>query len=154
RRRARRAITRAGGHRPGLGPGGRLSRGPGPVCILIAMTIPLTGEQYDIQAGDYAATVTALGATLRRLTRGEIALVTSFDPDELPPHGAGQLLSPWPNRVDHGTYSFDGATYHLALSEPAKDNAIHGLSRYALWDVVAHEPASVTLRSRAHGAQG
>ena len=118
------------------------------------MTTPLTGEQYEIRAGDYAATVTALGATLRALTRGGTALVAGFDADDLPPHGAGQLLAPWPNRVDHGTYSFDGGTYHLALSEPAKDNAIHGLTRYALWDVVTCEQASVTLRSRGHGAQG
>jgi aldose 1-epimerase len=121
---------------------------------LIAMTTPLTGEQYEIQAGDYAATVTALGATLRALTCGGTPLVAGFDADELPPHGAGQLLTPWPNRVDHGTYSFNGDTHHLALSEPAKDNAIHGLTRYALWDVITHAPASVTLRSRGHGAQG
>ncbi len=118
------------------------------------MTTPLTAEQYEIRAGDYAATVTALGATLRALTRDGTALVAGFDADELPPHGAGQLLTPWPNRVDHGTYSFDGATHHLALSEPDKDNAIHGLTRYALWEVVTHEPASVTLHSRGHGAQG
>src|SRR5258707_12420528 len=118
------------------------------------MTIPLTGEQYDMQAGGYAATVTALGAGLRSLTHDGAALVTSFDPDELPPHGAGQLLAPWPNRVDHGTYSFDGATYHLAVSEPAKDNAIHGLTRFTLWDLASRDDTSVTLCSRAHGAQG
>jgi aldose 1-epimerase len=120
---------------------------------LIAMTT-LTGEQYEIRAGDYAATVTALGAGLRALTHDGTALVAGFDADELPPHGAGQLLTPWPNRVDHGTYSFDGATQQLALSEPDKGNAIHGLTRYALWDAVTHDPASVTVRSRGHGAQG
>ena len=118
------------------------------------MTTPRTGEQCEIRAGEYAASVTALGATLRALTRGGTALVAGFDADELPPHGAGQLLTPWPNRVDHGTYSFDGVTHHLALSEPDKANAIHGLTRYALWDVVTRTPASVTLRSPAHGAQG
>jgi aldose 1-epimerase len=121
---------------------------------LIAMTTSLTGEQYQIRAGDYAATVTALGAGLRALTRGGTALITGFDADALPPHGSGQLLTPWPNRVDRGTYSFDGATHHLALSEPDKDNAIHGLTRYALWEAVTHEPTSVTLRSRGHGVQG
>jgi aldose 1-epimerase len=131
-----------------------MSRRAGAVGILIAMMTPITGKQYEIRAGDYAATVTQLGATLRTLTCGGIALVAGFDADELPPHGAGQLLAPWPNRVDHGTYSFDGATYHLALSEPAKENAIHGLTRYALWDVVTHEPASVHLQSRGHGTQG
>jgi aldose 1-epimerase len=121
---------------------------------LIGMTTPLTGEQHAIQAGDYAATVTALGAGLRELTRDGSALITCYGLDELPPHGAGQLLTPWPNRVDHGTYTFDGATHHLALSEPPLGNAIHGLTRYALWDLLARDDASVTLRSRAHGGQG
>jgi aldose 1-epimerase len=118
------------------------------------MTIPLTGEQYEIRAGGYTATVTALGATLRALAKDGTNLVTTFDPDVLPPHSAGMLLAPWPNRVDHGTYTFEGATYHLALSEPAYGNAIHGLTRFTLWDPVEHATDSVTLRSQGHGAQG
>lgn len=118
------------------------------------MTTPLTGEQHEIQAGDYAATVTSLGATLRALSRAAAPLITSFGADELPPHGAGQLLSPWPNRVGHGSYTFEGTTYQLALSEPAKQNAIHGLTRFTLWDLVSKESSSVTLRSRPHGSQG
>ncbi|HUN34031.1 MAG TPA: aldose 1-epimerase family protein [Trebonia sp.] len=118
------------------------------------MTIPLTGEQYEIRAGDYAATVTALGANLRALSHDGRNLVVTYDPDDLPPHAAGMLLSPWPNRVDHGTYTFEGATHHLALSEPAISNAIHGLTRFELFTPVAHDASSVTLRSPGHGAQG
>jgi aldose 1-epimerase len=118
------------------------------------MTIPLTGEQHEIQAGDYAATVTALGATLRSLTISGRDLTTTFDPDVLPPHGAGQLLAPWPNRIDHGSYTFEGVTHQLALSEPMLGNAIHGLTRFTLFDLIERTAASVTLRSQAHGAQG
>lgn len=118
------------------------------------MTTLLTGEQYEIQAGDYAATVTALGATLRALTHGNRDLVTTFDADELPPHSAGQLLAPWPNRVDHGSYTFAGATYQLAISEPKPGNAIHGLTRFTLFDLVERTESSVTLRSQGHGSQG
>jgi aldose 1-epimerase len=118
------------------------------------MMISLTGEQYEIRAGDYAATVTALGATLRALTHGNRDLVTTFDADELPPHSAGQLLTPWPNRVDHGSYAFEGVTYQLSISEPKLDNAIHGLTRFALFDLVERTESSVTLRSEGHGEQG
>lgn len=118
------------------------------------MTTPLTGEQYEIQAGDYAATVTALGATLRALTHANRDLVTTFDADELPPHSAGQLLAPWPNRVARGSYDFEGATYQLAISEPKLDNAIHGLTRFAVFALVGRTEASVTLRSQGHGSQG
>jgi aldose 1-epimerase len=58
--------------------------------MLIGMTILLTGTQYEIEAGDYRATVTELGAGLRGLRFGDTYLVTGFDADELPPHGAGQ----------------------------------------------------------------
>jgi aldose 1-epimerase len=118
------------------------------------MTTPLTGEQHTIQAGDYAATITALGATLRALTHRDRDLVTTFDADQLPPHGDGQLLAPWPNRVDHGSYNFEGTTYQLALSEPALDNAIHGLTRFSLFDLAERTGTSVTLRSQGHGSQG
>jgi aldose 1-epimerase len=118
------------------------------------MTIPLTGTQYEIEAGDYRATVTELGAGLRSLEHRGTPLVTGYDADQLPPHSAGQLLSPWPNRVDGGRYSFDGAEYHLALSEPARGNAIHGLTRWAPWTRAGHDRGEVTLRSVPHGQQG
>lgn len=118
------------------------------------MTIPLTGAQYEIEAGDYRATVTELGAGLRALEHGGTPLVTSYEADQLPPHGTGQLLAPWPNRVDGGRYAFDGAEYHLALSEPALGNAIHGLTRWIPWTRIAHDRGEVTLRSVPHGAQG
>src|ERR1700722_18606581 len=122
--------------------------------MLIGMTIPLTGTQYEIEAGDYKATVTELGAGLRGLRYGDTQLVTGYDADQLPPHGAGQLLTPWPNRVEGGKYSFAGEKNQLALSEPALGNAIHGLTRWASWTRAAHEPDEVTLRSLPHGQQG
>ena len=124
------------------------------VRMLIGMTIPLTGTQHEIEAGDYRATITELGAGLRGLRFGATTLVTSFDADELPPHGAGQLLTPWPNRVEGGRYSFDGEDHQLALSEPARENAIHGLTRFVPWTRTAHEPGEVTLRCSPHGQQG
>jgi aldose 1-epimerase len=118
------------------------------------MTIPLTGTQYEIEAGDYRATVTELGAGLRELEHAGMPLVTAFDADELPIHGSGQLLTPWPNRVDHGRYTFSGTEYHLDLSEPARGNAIHGLTRWIPWIRTAHDSSEVTLRSVPHGQQG
>jgi len=124
------------------------------IRMLIGMTIPLTGTQYEIEAGDYRATVTELGAGLRGLTFGDTVLVVGFDADELPPHSAGQLLTPWPNRVDSGHYAFQGEDHQLALSEPAHGNAIHGLTRWAPWAKTAHDRDEVTLRCLPHGGQG
>ena len=127
--------------------------------IMSAEPVPLTGTQYYIQAGDYQACVTELGAGLRRLTYRDQPLITGYEPDELPPAGAGQLLAPWPNRIAGGRYEFNGETLQLELSEAARGNAIHGLTRWANWELAAHAPGAitpdqVTLTHVLHGRPG
>jgi aldose 1-epimerase len=117
-------------------------------------TIPLTGAQYEIAAGGYRATATELGAGLRELHWGGRSLITGYQPGELPPGAAGQLLVPWPNRVDHGRYAVAGTEYQLDLSEPRAGNAIHGLGRWAPWEAVRHEPHAVVLRHVLLGRAG
>jgi aldose 1-epimerase len=116
--------------------------------------VPLTGVQYEIEAGQYRATVTELGAGLRELTFRGQPLIAGHEADELPPAGAGQLLAPWPNRVDGGRYVFGGTEYQLALTEPARANAIHGLTRWTAWTAVRQDADAVLLRSAPHGQQG
>ena len=45
-------------------------------------------------------------------------LIAGDEADELPLACAGELLAPWPNRVDGGRYSFGGAEFQLALTDP------------------------------------
>lgn len=116
--------------------------------------VPLTGQQYDIAAGDYAATITELGAGLRRLRFRGDPVIVEYEADELPPAGAGQLLAPWPNRIDHGRYFFDGADHELPVNETAHDNAIHGLTRWATWTAGRQAGDSVELRCVLHGQPG
>jgi aldose 1-epimerase len=116
--------------------------------------VPLTGVQYEIEAGQYRATVTELGAGLRELAFRGQPLIAGHEADELPPAGAGQLLAPWPNRVDGGRYVFGGTEYQLALTEPARANAIHGLTRWTAWTAVRQDAGAVLLRSAPHGYQG
>lgn len=118
------------------------------------MVVPLTGQQYEIAAGEYRATVTALGAGLRELLFRGQPLIAGYEPDELPPAGAGALLAPWPNRIEAGRYTFGGTEFQLALTEPARGNAIHGLTRWTAWAPVTHAGGAVVLRSAPHGYQG
>ncbi len=110
--------------------------------------------QYEIEAGQYRATVTELGAGLRELAFRGQPLIAGYEADELPPAGAGQLLAPWPNRVDGGRYVFGGTEYQLALTEPGQGNAIHGLTRWTAWTAVRQDTTAVRLRSAPHGQQG
>jgi aldose 1-epimerase len=116
--------------------------------------VPLTGLQYEIEAGHYHATVTQLGAGLRELSFRGQPVISGYEPDELPPAGAGQLLTPWPNRIDGGRYVFGGTEYQLALTEPARGTAIHGLTRWTAWTADRHDASAVLLRSAPHGQQG
>jgi len=139
------------------GPGNVASAQPSGIPHVTAhagQILPVTGRQFEISAGDYRAVITQLGAGLRELTwRGE-PIIFGYQPDELPPGAAGQLLAPWPNRIDHGRYTFDGREYQLDLSEAAKDNAIHGLTRWAAWVAVVQHPDRVLLKHVPHGYAG
>jgi aldose 1-epimerase len=114
----------------------------------------LSGDQYDISAGPYTAVVTEQGGGLRSLTYDGRPLILSHEADELVPAAAGQLLAPWPNRIDHGTYTFEGTSYSLPINEGPLDNAIHGLVRFAPWRAGPLEPDRVRLTYRLLGHSG
>ncbi|MCP2338362.1 aldose 1-epimerase family protein [Actinomadura rupiterrae] len=115
---------------------------------------PITGDQHVLAAGPYRAVVTESGAGLRSLTHDGLDVVLTHDADKLAPAAFGQLLVPWPNRVDRGRYTFGGESYQLALSEPKFENAIHGLARWAPWRAVQQADDRVTLALDLLGAQG
>jgi aldose 1-epimerase len=116
--------------------------------------IPVTGSQYRIGAGAYSAVITELGAGLRELTHHGAYVIAGYPPDELPPGAAGQLLAPWPNRIDGGRYPVAGAEHQLDLSEPAHGNAIHGLTRWMPWAAMSHSADTVLLRTAVLGRAG
>jgi aldose 1-epimerase len=63
-------------------------------------------------------------------------VIDGYDAGELCPSGRGQLLVPWPNRIEDGRYEFGGRWYQLPLDEPERQNAIHGLVRWSHWSVM------------------
>ena len=107
--------------------------------------LPPSGDQFEISGGGYRAVVTEGGATLRVLEHAGRPLLDGFAEDQMPFGGRGQLLMPWPNRIRDGAYSFGGRDLQLALSEPARHNASHGLVRWAPWTLEEHTPHSVSL---------
>jgi aldose 1-epimerase len=110
-------------------------------------TEPLSGIRIDLAGGGYTAEIATVGATLRRLRAGERDLIVPFAEDEVRPFFRGAILAPWPNRVVDGTYTFDGEAQQLALTEPARGHALHGLVGWADFDVVEHGDDHVELRT-------
>ncbi|PRB59986.1 aldose 1-epimerase family protein [Microbacterium sp. MYb45] len=89
--------------------------------------MPRSGRQLRIAAHGYEAVIASIGATLRTLTFEERDLVVPFDADAVRPGYRGVTLAPWPNRIVDGRYSFGGAEQQLALTEPERAHALHGL---------------------------
>ena len=119
------------------------------------MDAPLpSGEQHEIVAGDYRAVAVGAGGGLRELTYSGRALVEGYPPEALADGGRGQVLAPWPNRVRDGRWSWQGRELHLALSEPAKGNASHGLVRWAGWGATDRSADRVVLTHRLHPQPG
>jgi aldose 1-epimerase len=118
------------------------------------VTTAPTGEQYEISSGAYRAVITEVGATLRSFSVNGRDVVRGFGVDEMSKAGRGQNLIPWPNRIRDGRYSFNGVSQQLALSEPARHNATHGLARYVPWVLVDKKMDALSNRVRIHPQPG
>jgi aldose 1-epimerase len=104
-----------------------------------------SGEQIEIAAGDQQAVVVEVGGGLRSYSAGGRQLVDGYGADEMSSSGRGQVLIPWPNRLQDGSYEFDGRHHQLALNEPEHQNAIHGLVRWTAWTTSERDPHRVVM---------
>jgi aldose 1-epimerase len=94
-----------------------------------------SGEQVELAFGEQRVVVVGVGAGLRMYSAGGREVIDGYGADELCHSGRGQLLVPWPNRIEDGSYEFGGRSHQLALNEPARQNAIHGLVRWSHWSI-------------------
>jgi aldose 1-epimerase len=113
-----------------------------------------SGEQIEISAGDQRAVVVEVGGGLRSYTAGGADVLDGYAADEQSLSGRGQVLLPWPNRLQDGSYEFDGRRHQLALTEPEVSNAIHGLVRWVGWRVAEREPDRVVMEHTVHPQPG
>ena len=111
---------------------------------------PPSGEQHEIRRGEQVVVVTEVGATLRAYSAGGLDVLDGFTVDEPSSAGRGQVLAPWPNRLDGGRYEFDGHPGAAALDEPELGNAIHGLVRWLPWLLGSKIDHAVSLECLLH----
>lgn len=109
-----------------------------------------SGRQVVLVHGEQRVVVVEVGGGLRTYDAAGVAVLDGYAESERCDGGRGQPLLPWPNRLEDGTYTFDGVEETAPLSEPARANAIHGLTRWAPWDVLDagtdHATMGFTLR--------
>ena len=113
-----------------------------------------SGEQIAIAVGDQRAVIVEVGGGLRSYSASGLDLVDGYGGDEMSSSGRGQVLIPWPNRLEGGSYEFDGKHHQLPLNEPERRNAIHGLVRWAAWNVAEREAHRVVMQHVLHPQPG
>lgn len=113
-----------------------------------------SGDQVEIRAGEQRVVVVTVGAGLRTYTAAGRDVLDGYDEHEMATAGRGQVLIPWPNRLEDGSYEFAGERHQLPLTEPSTGNAIHGLVRWVAWTVVERDDDRVALAHTLHPQPG
>lgn len=114
----------------------------------------LSGMTYSLTHGAYAADIASVGASVRTLTHDGRDLVRPFDADQLRPAFSGALLAPWPNRIVDGRYTWDGVEHQLALTEPARGHALHGLVLWTDFTAMEHSNEHLLLLAEIPAQEG
>jgi aldose 1-epimerase len=94
-----------------------------------------SGEQWELARGDHRAVIVEVGGGIREYEAGGQAVLDGYADDEMCTGSRGQALIPWPNRLADGNYTFDGRTMQVPINEVGKRTAIHGLVRWARWQL-------------------
>ncbi len=81
-------------------------------------------------------------------------MLESYPAGEICDGAHGAQLVPWPNRLAGGRYEFDGERFQVPLTEPEKDNAIHGFLLWRPWQASEAEADRVVLGTRIHPSPG
>jgi aldose 1-epimerase len=113
-----------------------------------------SGEQLELRLGDARAVVVEVGGGLRSYDVGDRAILDGYAETEMASAGRGQVLLPWPNRVDGGKWRWHDGEQQLALTEVGKRNANHGLVRWAGWQLERIGEAEVVARHVLHPQTG
>ena len=113
-----------------------------------------TGQQHELVLDDVRAVVTEVGGGLRSLSVAGRELVVGFPAHAPRPLYRGSVLAPWPNRGAGARYAFAGHAQQLALTEPDRGNALHGLTCWSGWGLLDRTPSSLRLGVRIWPQQG
>jgi aldose 1-epimerase len=99
-------------------------------------------NELEIASDGYRASVKFLGGGLSKLRYNNRPLV---EEESTIPRFFGELLSPWPNRIRDGKYSFEGKNFSLPINEIRRNNSLHGFFYKLKWELVTQSKNKVSL---------
>lgn len=129
-------------------------------------------QAIELVAGEYRASIGVIGAApagltwhgrdlLQPLPASGPADPAASDPfsdtaagSDTPPLSSGIILAPWPNRLADGHFTFHGRSHRLAITEPERNTAIHGLVDSQEWSVARRTVDTVVLTTTVRPAPG
>jgi aldose 1-epimerase len=113
-----------------------------------------SGAQHEFAFGARRACAVEVGGGLRTYSVGDRHVLDGYAADAMSTSGRGQVLAPWPNRLEDGSYSVDGRTLQLPINELETHTAIHGLVRWANWTLADRADNHVALEYLLHPSPG
>jgi aldose 1-epimerase len=120
----------------------------------LTMTVPPSGQQFEISAGRQRATIVEVGGGIREYDVDGRRVLDPYPVESMRDGAHGAPLIPWPNRLADGRYSFDGEDHQVALTEPEKHNAIHGFLLWRPWRLADRDRDRVVMAARLHPLTG
>lgn len=114
----------------------------------------LMWEPLDLRAGDYSARLSTTGGGVAGLWWRGQRLVVDYPLTRVRPAFRGVVLAPWPNRLVDGRWRWRGQDFQLALTEPDRSHALHGLVVWDRFQVRHHSAAAATLTTTITAQDG
>ncbi len=104
----------------------------------------MSSQTVTLANGDAYAVINLVGSALVGLRFGNFELVPEID--LAPKVFAGTLLTPWPNRIEGGSYECEGRHYQLEPRD-GLGNALHGLVDEQWAEIIEHRTGFLRLRA-------
>jgi len=120
----------------------------------VPTSVTPSGTQVSIVRDAQRATIVEVGGGIRSYEVAGVAVLDGYGAGERCTFARGLPLIPWPNRLQHGCYTWDGEHYQVPINEVEKDNAIHGYTRWLNWQVTAESPEIAVAALRLHPQDG
>jgi aldose 1-epimerase len=111
-------------------------------------------DEIVLEAEDQRVVLDQVGGGIRSYSARGREVIDGYPAGEPSTSGRGQVLIPWPNRIEDGSYEFEGRRHQLDLTEPENGNAIHGLVRWEPWTLAEREPDRVVMEHELSAPQG
>ena len=113
-------------------------------------TEPTKDTEYLLRRGDLHLRVAPWGASVRGMWRGDKhgdcqLIISEYSGADSNIGSQGEVLMPFPSRISHGQYTFQGQTHQLAIPDDFGPHAMHGFLRSVLWETTERSETAVTF---------